>query len=264
MGVKQVGSLMTHVIILMLLIVSLLTGREVWPFQLLNAPHGTTFHTDTEERWCAPGGGDGFFGTQCDPLAANKTVNVKYWLNTAGFRTGWDTAIQAAAGTWNAEPPDLTLTFVGTTTAREAEDNFNVIMAEDLGGPDPTGLVVATRTRVKEEFQPITTSSEFPTPSENTSTMARIVDVDVKINTNPSLPWWAGSACPSASSVDLQSVMTGTFGFFLSLGPLTQSQVGALSPRPVMYNIFDLGECRRTLHSDDKAGIWYLYQLDFR
>lgn len=66
---------------LTLLIVSLLMSRDAWPFQLTNAPHGTTPDTDTEARWCTPGGGDGSPGTQCDPLAANKTVNVKYRWN---------------------------------------------------------------------------------------------------------------------------------------------------------------------------------------
>jgi len=197
-------------------------------------------------------------------LAANKTVNVKYRWNPTGFvGTGWDTGIQAAAATWNAEPPDFTLTYAGTTTIpANPNDNINVIIGQDLG--PPIGIFKLTEWWIQVVFQPITTSAEPESHVDNTSTMARILDMDVKININPQVPWWRASTCPPGSYFDLQSVMTTTFGGFLSLGVLTQPEVGALSPHPMMYFLYQMGECRRTLQPDDKAGIWYLYQLDFR
>jgi hypothetical protein len=146
--------------------------------------------------------------------------------------TGELAAVQAGAAAWNGAGAHFTFSYGGSTTRSAPRyDNYNVIRWANLSG----GIIAQTS---------IWVYSADPTS---------IAECDMVFNDR--FLWNSSSSCPS-NRMDVQNIAAHEFGHFLCLADLYNSA----DYSKTMYGYADYGETyKRTLETDDKNGIRYLY-----
>jgi|GEM_PF-4921153 len=156
---------------------------------------------------------------------ASPTVSYRVNPNTADT-SGEETAVQAAAATWTAVTgKNFAFSYAGATSATAYSLNgTNEILWKNLGD-------VSTLAHAIHWY--------------NTSTLL-IVEADIEFNEYYN---WA------PGTYDIQSIALHEMGHWLFLGDLYSGSDTA----KVMYGYYSSGTLKRVLHSDDIAGIRYLY-----
>jgi hypothetical protein len=152
-----------------------------------------------------------------------------------GSATDFLNAIVEAGRTWN-RVQDAHFDFVyggSTTVSAKQYDNVNAVFWVNMGA-------VSTLARASWWY-----SGD------------QILEADVEINEY----WtWDATGSPGSNEVDLQSVALHELGHWLSLGHDTDSSCSSnFTTSPVMCPAYALGKLKRNLHSNDIAGITYIY-----
>lgn len=156
-----------------------------------------------------------------------------YLISETNGPAGSATAIIAGMNTWNA-----------------AGSSFNFIYAGSHSGA-PYGEYDGQNIC---DFGPLSSGTIAMNTIWYNSTTGEILDADIRFNTN--YGWTIGG---SASTFDVQNIATHELGHTLSLADL----YSAADTEKTMYGYGSYGETgARTLHSDDIAGIRYLYPSD--
>ncbi|RJQ36456.1 MAG: hypothetical protein C4555_07455, partial [Dehalococcoidia bacterium] len=149
---------------------------------------------------------------------------VSYWINeNTGDTTGEGAAVQAAAATWNAAAARFSFSYAGPTSTTNVQ-TYNGVN-EVIWGTDVTSGALA-----------VTTTWFYQGTYE-------IVENDMEFNDNYN---WSTSG-----QYDIQTVALHEFGHFLNLSDLSSGS------DKVMYYAYT--GTKRSLHSDDIAGIRYIY-----
>ncbi|MDD5127229.1 MAG: matrixin family metalloprotease, partial [Dehalococcoidales bacterium] len=145
--------------------------------------------------------------------------------------TGEGAAVQTAAATWNAAGAYFSLNYAGATgTTTVAYNGTNEIIWRDFGSGGTVGL----------------TSIWHLTGNTN------ILECDMEFNDYYT---WSTAATPPAGRYDTQSVALHEFGHYLCLDDLYDDD----DSTKVMYGYGSTGQIKRTLHTDDIAGIRSIY-----
>ena len=164
----------------------------------------------------------------CWPHPPNPAVNFRINENTADC-TGEGGAVQSGAATWNAAMAKFSFTYAGTTAATTSNQNYiNEILWRDLGGGSTLAHTIIW------------------------GYGSTIVECDMEFNEYYS---WSTAATPPAGWYDTQSVALHEFGHYLCLADLYDPGDSA----KVMYGYGSPGTTKRALHTDDIAGIRYIY-----
>jgi hypothetical protein len=158
--------------------------------------------------------------------------NVNYRINeNSSDCIGEGAAVQAAASTWNAAGAFFSFSYGGACGATQSTQNYvNEITWTDLGSGGTVAL-----------------TSYWYIPSSG-----QIVECDMEFNTYYT---WSTSATPPSNCMDVQTVALHEFGHFLCLEDL----YNASDNSKVMYGYVANGQARRSLHTDDIAGIKSIY-----
>lgn len=168
-------------------------------------------------------------------------TSMTYWINT-GVPSTWITPINSADATWDAAKGPFVFDYNGTTTTStnnpcgtpSTYDGTNVIIAQDCSSTDWLAV----------------TWLWYSTTNKN------ILDCDITFNTY--YPW---STTGAAGYYDVQNIATHELGHCLFLVDLYKGAASGAT----MYGYAATGETKkRTLHWDDKAGIWTLYDSKYK
>jgi len=164
----------------------------------------------------------------CWPHPPNPNVSFYVNENTPDC-TGEASAVNAAASTWNNAGAKFAFSYAGSTSASAYSQNFiNEIMWRNLGSGGTIAHVMVW------------------------STGSTIVECDMEFN---EYYLWSTAASPPGDRMDVQTLGLHEFGHFLCLDDLYS---GADSDK-VMYGYGSTGQSKRTLTSDDIAGIKAIY-----
>ena len=157
---------------------------------------------------------------------------VKYRVNeNCGDCAGEGAAVQAAAATWNAAGAQFSFSYTGTTAAAAyGYDGVNEIFWRNFGSG---GTIALTHV--------------WYYPSNN-----NIVECDMEFNDYYT---WSTATVPPSGQFDVQTIALHEFGHFLCLNDLYDAADSA----KVMYGYGFPGTTKRALHTDDIAGIRYIY-----
>jgi hypothetical protein len=159
---------------------------------------------------------------------------VNYYINP-GTVSGASTAIQTAAGTWNAVSlKSFQFNYAGNSPATTMTMNGkNEIMFANLGSSTIIGQARCWR--------------EAPT--------GYIIECDIQFNS--AFVW---STHPDSTQMDIESIALHEMGHWLQLRDLYGNIAGySQDTAKVMYGYSSLGNIKRALHADDEAGIRWLY-----
>ena len=160
------------------------------------------------------------------------TSNITYYVNSSGGPSNSLSAIQSSMQTWtDVNTSSFNFIYGGSTssTAHGTYDGVNIVTFGSMGS---TGTLA-----VNAYWYYVSTG--------------QMIDSDIKFNTNYS---WATSG--SSSAYDVQNVGTHEFGHSLCLKDLYNSA----DSEKTMYGYASSGETKkRDLHSDDIAGVTFLY-----
>lgn len=154
---------------------------------------------------------------------------VSYSYNPAGkpaSLSGDQAAVQAAANTWSTAGANFSFTGGSTTSAATGACNGAADGQNTIGWAQQSGSVLAL----------------------TCSTYAGANELEFDMQLSPSWTWTTGSP----ANVDLQSVVTHELGHAAGLGHST-------NPSAVMYASYTIGTIKRTLTSDDIAGVVAIY-----
>ena len=163
---------------------------------------------------------------------ADASLPVGYFINPSGLPSGADSALTAAAQTWESDPGSyMNYSYLGATTTEPGSyDGVNVIGAGDLGA---SGVLAVCGYWYDVSSKEI---SQF----------------DIIVNTAN----YDFSTSTSPSTYDLQSVGTHELGHTLSLLDMYDDE----NADQVMYGYGDPGDTsKRTLNWGDIAGINAIY-----
>lgn len=160
---------------------------------------------------------------------------VEFKINPAGMPSGSVSSFEAAMAEWNrVSSSDFVFTSGGTSTSTAFSTNNGVNLV-DFG-------------KLPAEKAAITTIWSY---SSGPSDM-HIVDTDIRLNSNFT---WYNNANPYPAGVfDVQSILTHELGHTLILGHSANSNATMFLETPLSGD-----NSWRSLHSDDMAGITYLY-----
>jgi len=163
---------------------------------------------------------------------------VKFYVNASGGPSGTLAAIQAAASTWSDADANFAFQYVpGWSGACElANDGANKICFTG-GFPDPNIIAWAA----------------------SYSSSGIITGADIQFNTD--FPF-SITTPPQPNSMDLQTISVHEMGHWLVLNDLYGNDSGGLNDlAKVMYGRVGFAEERRSLTSDDTAGIRWIYPV---
>ena len=156
------------------------------------------------------------------------TPSVSYYINSTDGLSGSETALQAAANTWNGAGANFSFDYAGTTKSGWGQDGKNVLSFDNLG------------------------SSSIIAQSTSYIVNDTVVESDIQFNTG--FTWSTDTPTP-AGKMDLQSIAVHELGHWLRLLDL----YGANDTTKIMYGFGSYGAMKRDLTSDDQSGIQWIY-----
>ena len=156
------------------------------------------------------------------------TPSVPYYINPTGGLSGSETALQAAANTWNGAGADFSFNYGGSTSSGWGQDGQNVLSFADLG------------------------SSSIIAQATTYYTGGIVSESDIQFNTGFN---WSTDTPTPGDKMDLQSIAVHELGHWLQLLDL----YGTNDATKVMYGFGSYGAMKRNLTSGDQAGIQWIY-----
>ena len=169
-----------------------------------------------------------------NPMGEDYKINPNCADASAGDAASQIAQIQNATAAWNNAGADFVFTYGGESTQTSVTFNGTNLMYFDLTPPDGGGYVAATYYWV----------------SGNNLTECDLVFNDLEYT------WWNGSGSCGGNKMDIWNIATHETGHWLCLADL----YGGGDTLKTMYGYVNYCETiKRTLHSDDIAGIIAIY-----
>jgi hypothetical protein len=179
-----------------------------------------------------------YSGTMWDNQLGDPEVPYRINENTSDC-TGEGAAVQAGAETWNNAGAAFSFTHAGTHSNTDVGRNYNndIMWSNSL----PTGVLAIASRWISGSL---------------------ILETDIAYNDNDYL--WSSDNNPGSNEFDIQSIIVHELGHWLSLRDLYGDiGDGVNDVAKVMYGRGSIGEMKRNLHSDDIAGIRWIYGASY-